>query len=102
MWRYYANANICYAYMSDVQDQEAGWQKPFLDSEWFDRGWTLQELVAPAIVEFYARDWSAIGTKMQRCDQISAKTWIPQAVLLDPDEVEAASIANRMSWAAHR
>jgi hypothetical protein len=31
------------------------------ESRWFTRGWTLQELIAPSIVEFYDTDVSIIG-----------------------------------------
>ncbi|KAH8178212.1 heterokaryon incompatibility protein (HET) domain-containing protein [Sarocladium implicatum] len=102
MWQYYANANICYVYMADVPNQASGWTPQFLESEWFDRGWTLQELLAPRLVEFYARDWSAIGTKIQRCDELVARTYINRKALLDPDCVDTNSTATRMSWAAHR
>lgn len=102
MWQYYANANICYVYMPDVPSQAAGWTSLFTESEWFDRGWTLQELIAPRLVEFYSRDWSAIGTKIQRCDELVTRTHIDRDVLLNPALVESNSAANRMSWAAHR
>ena len=32
-------------------------------SRWFRRGWTLQELLAPRKVVFYAVDWSVLGTR---------------------------------------
>lgn len=40
MYRWYQQAVICYAYLSDIQsvDDLAG-------SAWFTRGWTLQELI---------------------------------------------------------
>ena len=88
--------------MPDVPSQAAGWTSLFTESEWFDRGWTLQELIAPRLVEFYSRDWSAIGTKIQRCDELVTRTHIDRDVLLNPALVESNSAANRMSWAAHR
>lgn len=102
MWSYYANSNICYVYMSDVPDEAAGWTAQFSNSKWFTRGWTLQELIAPCLVEFYAENWAAIGTKIQRCEEIADKTFINTAILLDPKLVEQESAASRMSWAAHR
>lgn len=38
MWSYYANSNICYVYLADVPDLEAGWGQMFSKSEWFTRG----------------------------------------------------------------
>ena len=102
MWSYYSNANICYVYMADVANKEAGWTESFVGSEWFDRGWTLQELIAPDAVEFYAQDWSEIGTKHQRCDEIARRTNIPTYILLNPRLFDLESAAHRMSWAAHR
>jgi hypothetical protein len=49
MFQWYKDSNVCYAYLSDVtgrgdRDQVLG---EFARSIWFDRGWTLQELLAP-------------------------------------------------------
>ena len=41
MYQWYRNSKICGVYLEDVP------QKQLIDSEWFDRGWTLQELIAP-------------------------------------------------------
>ena len=88
--------------MADVLDGPSGWTKAFSESEWFERGWTLQELIAPSLVEFYAKDWTPIGTKLQRCDEIAARTLVQSKVLLDPSVFATESTAHRMSWAAHR
>ncbi|KAF2433917.1 hypothetical protein EJ08DRAFT_668566 [Tothia fuscella] len=45
MFQYYQRSTKYYAYLSDVQVPEG------IDSRWFTRGWTLQELLAPPIVE---------------------------------------------------
>ena len=49
MFRWYQNASICYAYLSDVKksNQENLTKSEFESSQWFTRGWTLQELIAP-------------------------------------------------------
>lgn len=37
----------------------------FQASEWFTRGWTLQELLAPTVLRFVDRDWKGIfGAKL--------------------------------------
>lgn len=36
---------------------------PFRKSQWFKRGWTLQELLAPQTLVFFDHAWSEIGTK---------------------------------------
>ena len=50
MFEWYQDAEICLAYLWDVEevDAEVGLQR----SEWFERGWTLQELLAPRTVVF--------------------------------------------------
>ena len=51
MYRWYKAASICYAYLSDVDAAEVsrGGVSKITESLWFGRGWTLQELLAPAI-----------------------------------------------------
>ncbi|KAF2195026.1 HET-domain-containing protein [Zopfia rhizophila CBS 207.26] len=62
MFRWYRNATRCYVYLSDVstakrkasgQSSEFTWEPAFRESRWFTRGWTLQELLAPGLVEFF-------------------------------------------------
>jgi len=98
MYRWYQNATKCYAFLCDV-NLENSW--PLAESEWFKRGWTLQELIAPNHVEFYDSDWTAMGTKRQMVEDVSDVTKIPVDVLLG-EHPSAYSIAQRMSWAAHR
>jgi hypothetical protein len=59
MYRWYHDARVCIAYMHDVDEDDSS----FDHSEWFLRGWTLQELLAPQIVVFVSCDWRVIGHK---------------------------------------
>ncbi|KAI3331609.1 HET-domain-containing protein [Xylariaceae sp. AK1471] len=102
MWQYYARSNICYAFMADIPNAQTGRTKAFGESKWFTRGWTLQELIAPTSVEFYAGDWAPIGTKSERYDEISEITKINLDVLTHMEPIDAFSAAERLSWAAHR
>ena len=99
MYRWYANAKICYVYLSDVSG--ADWTA-FDNSNWFTRGWTLQELLAPKTVRFYNSEWQCLGDKSSLCSRISRITGIPQDVLQDSAKTRNYSIAARMSWAAKR
>ncbi|KAF4630848.1 hypothetical protein G7Y89_g7287 [Cudoniella acicularis] len=62
MFQWYAYSTVCYAYLSDLGDEDSvvdswgGAMIKFAQSCWFTRGWTLQELIAPKIVEFYDSD----------------------------------------------
>jgi len=102
MWNYYKDSNICYVYMMDVADSEAGWDRRFQTSLWFTRAWTLQELIAPAHVEFYARDWSPIGTKLERYKEIADITKVNPDLLVQAETVDGFNAAEKFSWAAHR
>lgn len=96
MYRWYEQAKICYAYLSDVEtiDDLAG-------SKWFTRGWTLQELIAPKTVKFYDNNWYSFGSKNGLQGRIASITGIPLRVLRGSN-VSDYSVAQRMSWAAHR
>jgi ankyrin repeat protein len=95
MYRWYREAVVCYAYLADVPD------KKFTQSEWFRRGWTLQELIAPSIVIFLDSTWQEIGTKSSLQPAVSKATGIPAEVLLNGD-IGNTSVAQKMSWAARR
>ncbi|KAK4209898.1 hypothetical protein QBC37DRAFT_429614 [Rhypophila decipiens] len=153
MYRWYQEAHICYAYMSDVtldvQSQALSsaasdtssvssgptsqasqlpgglrrtmseqprpavrtipslirdydtLPRTFENSRWFTRGWTLQELIAPPMVEFYAHDWQEIGTKFSLRKIISKVTGIDVRILEGADP-STCHVAERMSWAANR
>ncbi|KAJ4286311.1 hypothetical protein N0V90_013345 [Kalmusia sp. IMI 367209] len=73
MFRWYQRATKCYVYLSDVAVPEEvpdvqafriTWSEAFRRSRWFTRGWTLQELLAPAIVEFYSKEGRQLGSKV--------------------------------------
>ncbi|KAF9064167.1 heterokaryon incompatibility protein-domain-containing protein [Rhodocollybia butyracea] len=103
MYRYYGKAEVCYAYLSDMRRYRLGrsFDLKLRMCKWFTRGWTLQELIAPATVFFFTSDWEKIGTKASLQETITEITGIPSNVLLGADPRES-SIAARMSWAAGR
>ncbi|OAP58291.1 hypothetical protein AYL99_07381 [Fonsecaea erecta] len=103
MFHWYRRAQVCYAYMSDVESDEDPLAEgsKFRESKWFTRGWTLQELVAPQYVIFFDRHWKEIGTKSSFQDLITKITGIPAQVLLT-NSAGDISVAQRMSWAANR
>ena len=115
MFRWYQNAEVCYAYLSDIsldgiewgtphdqtELQKYPWWQGFAESRWFTRGWTLQELVAPKWVRFYSKEWSEIGTRSQFAHIISYATGISTDALGDFQPAKF-SVATKMSWAAKR
>jgi hypothetical protein len=50
MFRWYKDASICYAYLSDASGRD---DASLSSSRWFTCGWCLQELIAPDHVHFY-------------------------------------------------
>jgi Heterokaryon incompatibility protein (HET) len=96
MYRWYYGSKICIVYLEDVP------QRQMADSEWFDRGWTLQELISPKDVSFFDHDWTPLGTKGELLPMLSDKTGIPQSVLSHETKLSSWSVAQRMSWAAKR
>ncbi|KAF2673052.1 HET-domain-containing protein, partial [Microthyrium microscopicum] len=105
MFRYYAEAQICYAYLADVQ--ESGDMVVLEDaleqSRWFTRGWTLQELLAPQKLLFYSRDWKALGGREKWRHHIAHITKIHEEALRGGAVAcREFSIAQKMSWASGR
>ncbi|KAM0668171.1 hypothetical protein ACQRIU_001733 [Beauveria bassiana] len=98
MYQWYFDADRCYAYLADVPSLKATFQ----ESEWFERGFTLQELLAPAEVYFLDDQWNDIGTKASLRNAVSLRTGIPSDILSGIADIDTASIAQRMSWAASR
>lgn len=104
MFRWYQESAVCYAYLADVQYSIKDSIIPdyeFVFSRWFTRGWTLQELIAPSVVIFLDNSWRELGSKEALQRRISYSTNIPSSFLLG-DDLEKASVAQRMSWAAKR
>ncbi|QYS98748.1 ANK_REP_REGION domain-containing protein [Trichoderma simmonsii] len=123
MFRWYQRASICYAFLSDVPSDDHFKQKSskFRRSRWFQRGWTLQELLAPKTMRFYGaispsdthsgqafvdtnlvQEWHLLGNKGNMSTTIASITGIPRHYLLGITALHTASVAQRMSWAAHR
>jgi hypothetical protein len=98
MFQWYQNADVCYAYVEDVQLEKFG------ISRWFTRGWTLQELLAPAevIFFFFGSEWTRLGTKSDLANQITTVTGIDEKALLDQDQLKKKSVAQRISWTSER
>jgi hypothetical protein len=110
MFRWYRNVKKCYVYLpdvstpgddADVQANQSTWDAAFRDSRWFTRGWTLQELIAPAVVEFFSRERKLLGDKKSLEKLIYEITQIPfQALRGNP--FSDFSIVERKGWVAQR
>jgi hypothetical protein len=83
MFRWYQNAVVCYAFLSDVPScvDASAMELNFGKSRWFTRGWTLQELIAPENLIFFSMDWHPLGTKSQIHNILSSITGIEKKFL---------------------
>ena len=115
MFRWYKEATLCYVYLEDfslLRPDVKWWDSDTLAAEqlgnrlkpckWFTRGWTLQELIAPPVVEFYDTHWVRFGTRMSLQMVISALTRIPVPMLTASKALQDYNVAVRMSWASRR
>ncbi|MCJ1379929.1 hypothetical protein MMC17_003032 [Xylographa soralifera] len=106
MYQWYQNAHGCYAYLFDVGCDWRADQVPsslaFQESGWFQRGWTLQELLAPDEISFYGQHWRELGNKNSLQLEISAATGISLHILSGRSRLQDVSVAERMSWASKR
>lgn len=90
MFDYYAKAEVCYVYLSDV---------PAIGlpgSRWFTRGWTLQELIAPQHVKFFSSDGRLLGTRESLGQELVKATGI------DSKPLSEVPLEQRFSWSLSR
>jgi hypothetical protein len=127
MYKWYENSNTCFVYLCEVECEardvlqlkyvrdERGWKAgiPVRDircsestasalrkSQWFTRGWTLQELLAPKEAIFLDRYWRIFGSRGTLNGLVSSISGIEDAENAMWDY--QLSIATRMSWASKR
>ncbi|KAM5534111.1 hypothetical protein V8D89_012292 [Ganoderma adspersum] len=106
-FRRFSKASICYVYLADVSDSADDSptrpsESPFHYSRWFNRGWTLQELIAPKHLVFVSRSWLRLGTKEDLAGVISDITGIDEDILTHRKPHTDVSVAKRMYWASRR
>ncbi|KAI6080838.1 heterokaryon incompatibility protein-domain-containing protein [Hypoxylon rubiginosum] len=106
MFEWYRKSSFCVVYLADVtwtpSINRNDLRRQLSNSRWFERAWTLQELIAPKEVRFYNRDWNYIDSKTGLADEIYTITHIDYRILRGTSACSMCSIAHRMSWAANR
>lgn len=114
MYMWYRMSGECHVLLNDYRGS-------FRDCEWFSRGWTLQELLAPEVAIFCTNKWEVLGHKHKyrfcRCESreeshrsfgsdlvpaLTRHTGISEKYLSRKARRIDASIAERMSWASRR
>ena len=103
MFSWYRQSALTMVHLADISDTS-----PLTSSEWFKRGWTLQELLAPRALLFFTRDWSLYGDRSLNhkrdsaiLDELTRVTGIASQHLtcFNPDMDDARS---RLQWASTR
>lgn len=118
MIRYYKEARVCFAFLLDSSVKASDFEDPppgpetekqyesrigfFEDTVWFGRGWTLQELLASDVLQFYDYQWRFTGTKPTLCGKISEAANIDIRYLNGKADFRQACVAERISWMSCR
>ena len=107
MFRWYQQAHYCCARLHDLS--KAQWSathglQSFQRSGYFDRGWTLQELIAPDRMMFITSDWHLIGyqTHVDLIGTIATTTRVPPQVLNNYRTMQKIPVEDRVRWLLHR
>ncbi|CEJ92388.1 hypothetical protein VHEMI08043 [[Torrubiella] hemipterigena] len=96
MFQWYQESAKCFVFMYDVAAADE-----FEASQWFTRGWTLQELIAPKHVEFLTMDWKPLGDRAALKDSLTKVTRISEEALMGAD-LATIPACQKMAWAANR
>ncbi|RSL48485.1 hypothetical protein CEP54_012922 [Fusarium duplospermum] len=110
MFSWYQDSYQCFVYLATAPDEgptlEQAAKEPMenylANFKWFQRGWTLQELIAPSTIVFFDSNWGFIGTKSSLCQTLASITGIDSMVLRRADTLPTVSVGKRFSWAANR
>ncbi|KAH8723561.1 heterokaryon incompatibility protein-domain-containing protein, partial [Phaeosphaeriaceae sp. PMI808] len=103
MFRWYRDSARCYVYLSDVSSltSDTNPERSLQKSKWFTRGWTLQELLAPSVIEFFSHEWCKLGDKVSLKSRIHEVTAIPHEVL-EGAPLSHFSVDERFRWRQNR
>ena len=88
IWR--RNSQVCYAYPHDfdgssfpIKKDNVKYPKSNGWPEWFSRGWTLQEVIAPQDLQFFNNYLQPIGNKKTLAQTLQLITQVPEHILAD-------------------
>ena len=111
MWAWYRKAVACYVYLHDVEAVVTdpcsvldAFRAALAQSDWFSRGWTLQELLAPIKLVFLDARWNRIGSRDEPGLRkvVADVAGIKSCYFGNLEEVGAACVAERMRWVSKR
>lgn len=88
MYKWYEKAKICITYLSETTTIS-----DMAEDAWFTRGWTLQELLAPNRVKFYAKNWRVLRKDtVNDKDDLKIKKVIQLATTITSNELISSSL----------
>lgn len=99
MFAWYRDSSVCYVFLDDFSINLRPSASPsivereLMQSVWFTRGWTLQELIAPNRVLFFDYKWRYFGSKKGLADVVSRITNINVTLLKNQRSLERFSCA---------
>ncbi|EGX94999.1 HET domain protein [Cordyceps militaris CM01] len=109
------NAAVCLAFLHDLDvtttandrdddDLSSSSAAAWARCRYWQRAWTLQELVLAPRVRFYDRQWNYRGDKDSPvlAPLVARITGIPRRVLLDSTALSDVALAMRFAWSARR
>ncbi|OJA17479.1 hypothetical protein AZE42_03913 [Rhizopogon vesiculosus] len=103
MFRWYRNSTICIIYLGETLILE-----DLRRDEWFIRGWTLQELLAPQKIKFFNKEWKPLTDQEDDKEEDTPLMAVLEEVTgISETELQDFSptpqhIDKRMTWAAQR
>jgi Heterokaryon incompatibility protein (HET) len=103
MFDWYKSSTRCYVYLLDVSASttSVSWEAAFRTCKWFTRAWTLQELLAPPLVEFFSAEGNRLGDKKSLEPEICEITSIPVEALRGKP-LSSFPLSQRRLWTSNR
>ncbi|KAG2358607.1 hypothetical protein BDR07DRAFT_1489285 [Suillus spraguei] len=102
MFKWYRDAHICIAYLSDTTSID-----DLHEDVWFTRGWTLQELLAPWRMKFYVRNWQPLTSDLNDKENFEVVAALSRATRIPIDDLRyfqpgTNNVHEKMMWASTR
>ena len=103
MFSWYRKSVLTMVHLADIPDT-----RPLTCSEWFKRGWTLQELLAPRALLFFTKNWSPYrGIRSNHKEDTTILDMLEQATRIMPRHISSFDpgvddARVRLQWASTR
>lgn len=102
---YLRRAGVCITFLADLPcGPSLPWKDTWAHCQFWNRAWTLQELLLPVRVQFYDAQWHLRGERATAPlpALISVTTGIDQDILTQQRSLCETAVGHRMTWASRR